>query len=207
MFIFGTTQLKSTLDGGYFHCPRCKDEVPYSRKKATEYLTFYFIPVIPLGSSGMTVECLECKGVFGEEVLEYNREEEQIRVQTAVFRILISFMVHFQKTGEAHVAGFQEAYRRLLEQEIPVEFVEKEIALALQPDADPKMFIRLEGSTFSTEAKLQLLVAARKIIDADSPDEEHIKLVLKEFAELLGMPILNFEEVYRVVGELAPYYA
>lgn len=205
MIIWGTTHLKSVVDSGVFNCPQCQSEVPYTRKKATEYFTLYFIPLFPLGARGRFIECNICNGTYTEEILSYDPDAEKVANQAAVFRILIAFMVHFRKTGVPHVQACQAAYSQLLDQDVPAEIVEKELQLALQPGSSPDAYIRSEGATFATEAKLQILASAKNILTAESADEEHVRMIMTQFCDLLGLPKEDFEQIYEVVNELAKH--
>jgi len=205
MLIWGTTQLKSVVETGVFDCPQCQCETQYKRKKATEYFTLYFIPLIPLGFRGFVTECQQCKLTYTDDVLNFDPDAEKITNQAAVFRILISFMVYFHKTSEQHVEACQATYSRLLEQDVPVEIVEKELQLAMEPDAVPQAYIESEGNTFSTEAKLQILASAKFIVLAESVDEEHVQLVIGQCSEMMGLPGEDFEQIYEVVSQLAAF--
>jgi len=203
MIIYGTTHIKSTVSTGDFNCPQCQAPAPYALKKATQFFTLYFIPLIPLGSRGKFVECKQCKGTFTEEILQYDPEEEERSTQAAVFRILVAFMVKFHKTGEPHVAACQRAYSRLLDTDVPTEIVERELQLAMQPNSTPENYISSEGNTFATEAKLQILASAKNIVLAEDVDEEHVSALISEFSVMLNLPRDDFDQIYEVVTEIA----
>lgn len=203
MLIWGTTHLKSVVGSGVFHCPHCESEAPYTKKKATEYFTLYFIPIFPLGARGNVIECGVCKGAFTEEILSYDPEAEQIANQASVFRILIAFMVYFKKTSERHVDACRQAYSRLLDQDVPIEIVEKELQLAIDPSSDPKLFIQTEGATFAIQARVQIIVSAKQILDAEPSDEEHVRMVLSEFSELLGFRKAEVDQLFDMVNQIS----
>jgi hypothetical protein len=203
MILWGTTNLKSSIEQGEFNCPQCQAVSPYTLKKSTEYFTIYFIPVIPLGVRGKFVECNQCRGAFTEAILSYDPTAEKVATQVTVFRILVAFMVHFQKTGVTHVTSCQSAYSELLGQEIPVEIVEHELQLALEPDSSPKNYILSEGATFAPDAKLQMMASAMDIIESEPVDNEHSRMVLAEFSQMLGFPEADFEQVLEVVAEIS----
>lgn len=206
MLITGTTHLKSKVGTGIFSCPQCEAEAPFTKKKATEYFTLYFIPIFPIGARGHVIECDVCRGSFTEDILDYDPDAERIANQAAVFRILVSFMVYFSKSTDKHVAACKSAYWRLLDQEVPEEVIQKELQLAMQPGSDPSKFIQVEGATFAPEAKIQILVSAKEIIRCEPVDEEHVKIVLKQFTELMGMPTNDFESIYQLINELSNSY-
>ena len=148
------------------------------------------------------IECNVCNGAFTEEILEYDPEAEQIANQASVFRILIAFMVYFKKTTVQHVDACRLAYSRLLDQDVPVEIVERELQLALAPTSDPKLYIQTEGATFALQARIQIIVSAKQIILSEAVDEEHVKITLKEFSELLGFRSSEFDQLYDMVNQL-----
>jgi hypothetical protein len=44
---------------GYFFCPSCRTRKPCAQCSLTNYLTVFFVPLLPVGTSG---ECYECEG-------------------------------------------------------------------------------------------------------------------------------------------------
>lgn len=69
--IFGTRGMSSTVNRGEFFCPNCNGKTQYSHKRGRNWFTLYFIPVIPLNSTGDYIECSRCQGTFTMEVLNY----------------------------------------------------------------------------------------------------------------------------------------
>ncbi len=69
--IWGSRYLTSVTNRGHFYCPQCNlSQLPYKLMSAREWFTLYFIPIFPIGSPQVYVECSECGGTFKEEVLD-----------------------------------------------------------------------------------------------------------------------------------------
>ena len=67
MIIIGSMELKFTKSTGTFCCPQCEQERTYRLRTRREFLTVYFIPLIPLQSLGEFLECTTCRGTFDVE--------------------------------------------------------------------------------------------------------------------------------------------
>lgn len=77
MIIYGTRAVKSTLNSGNFHCPQCETQQQYRHRKARQFFTLYFIPLIPLRNLGEYVECRNCNGTFITNVLNSQNDAKQ----------------------------------------------------------------------------------------------------------------------------------
>lgn len=75
----GWRDFSRTVDEGTFECanPRCKgkahDLQHYRHRRARNWVTLFFVPVIPLNVCGDYVECRSCKSIFDTQVLRPNR--------------------------------------------------------------------------------------------------------------------------------------
>jgi hypothetical protein len=63
---------------GFFDCPHCGTSRLYERKKATRYLTLYFIPVLPMGEAGEFIECQTCHHTFEASALDIKASERKL---------------------------------------------------------------------------------------------------------------------------------
>ncbi len=68
--IFGTKVRQQIIGEGQFYCPKCQSQRAYIHKKASRYLSLYFIPIIPMGKLGEFVECQTCGTTFEPSVLQ-----------------------------------------------------------------------------------------------------------------------------------------
>lgn len=68
--IFGSAPRFKTTGKGSFTCPNCGETRNYERKEVRQYLTLYFIPLIPVGSPREIIECMTCGRQFSAAVLD-----------------------------------------------------------------------------------------------------------------------------------------
>jgi len=64
LIIFGTKVVGKTIKNGCFCCPRCDTERNYQLKQNEKYFSLFFIPIIPLGKTGDSLECTFCKTAY-----------------------------------------------------------------------------------------------------------------------------------------------
>ena len=69
MFIFGWGTRQRVVDTGRFQCPVCKTETPARQLRDRRWMTFFFIPVIPLSSSQNFLRCDRCQTTIPREML------------------------------------------------------------------------------------------------------------------------------------------
>lgn len=67
--IVGTMEWPSTKLRGVFTCPNCGSAQDFRLRVSRPFLTFYFIPVIPIGGLNEYVQCTGCKQAFETSVL------------------------------------------------------------------------------------------------------------------------------------------
>ena len=86
MIIFGTGPKYKTVGKGHFYCPHCQTERTYERKQGKQYISLYFIPLIPLGDLGEIIECQTCGRAFSPAVLEGEAPEEPLTLAEMINR-------------------------------------------------------------------------------------------------------------------------
>jgi hypothetical protein len=67
--IYGWKTSPRVIAQGDFHCPSCRQPTPYEHVDMAQYITLFFIPIIPIGSAGKFVKCQLCQSAFTEAVL------------------------------------------------------------------------------------------------------------------------------------------
>ena len=78
MIFFGVTTRCTPTETGTFDCPACATSRGYRRISFRRWWTLYFIPVIPLGSCGERVECLDCGSQFSPDSLTPRSAEPRL---------------------------------------------------------------------------------------------------------------------------------
>lgn len=66
-FIAGTRFVVSSTDRPAvpMRCEQCGTYAPFAVKKGRQFLTVFFIPLIPLGGAKLLAECPTCKTRYG----------------------------------------------------------------------------------------------------------------------------------------------
>jgi hypothetical protein len=61
MFIFGWGPRETRMDSGQFDCPVCQAKSPFQHLRRRRWMTFFFIPIIPVSSSHDFIRCQACQ--------------------------------------------------------------------------------------------------------------------------------------------------
>lgn len=61
MFIFGWGPRETLMDSGQFDCPVCQATTPFQHRRRRRWMTFFFIPVLPISSSQDFIRCQACQ--------------------------------------------------------------------------------------------------------------------------------------------------
>lgn len=64
MFIFGWGPRESLMDSGQFDCPVCKATSQFKHLRQRRWMTFFFIPIIPISSSQDFIRCQACQSII-----------------------------------------------------------------------------------------------------------------------------------------------
>lgn len=69
-FIWGTKGVAESIEEGHLDCPMCKVITKYELKAIRRWFTFFWIPLIPLGTKGKYLECQNCFTAFNPEFFQ-----------------------------------------------------------------------------------------------------------------------------------------
>lgn len=70
IFIAGISERQKTIEEGYFHCPVCQQQRQYIHLQFRNYITLFFIPIIPLQKTGENIKCKYCETYLPLSVLK-----------------------------------------------------------------------------------------------------------------------------------------
>ncbi len=88
IIIWGSRGINRTVETGEFYCPACDATEEYQLRQVRPFFTLFFIPIFPIGGADRYVQCLGCRQVFREEVLEYEPPSETERLAAQFFNEL-----------------------------------------------------------------------------------------------------------------------
>jgi tellurite resistance protein len=185
MLIWGLCVIYRTLGRGVFFCRRCGGDREYRHREGRRYVTFFFIPLIPLRRTGQHVQCLTCKIRYVTEVLKLPTTDEMQFAHVAGMRALAALML---RAGDQ---ASPQARRRALDAVIGAgdkSYDEETLAADLDEPADsarPK--ISALGAQLQVEAREWCLAEAIRIALADGPLSGAERTAAEYLAALLGM--------------------
>ena len=73
LILFGTKDRRKVVANGQFICPRCGVERDYEVISIKEWVTLFFVPILPTANNEGRedfVECGTCKSTYDTDVLE-----------------------------------------------------------------------------------------------------------------------------------------
>lgn len=69
IFIGGITEKAKKIAEGYFHCPICQQQRQYIHREYRNYISLFFIPILPIHRTSENVTCKYCNTVMPTHVL------------------------------------------------------------------------------------------------------------------------------------------
>ena len=124
IIIFGVKPRYTTIASGQFWCPHCQAARAYEQRRARNWFTLYFIPLIPLNALGEVVTCTTCGLNFAPDVLT-----QTPRAATPMDRIV--------RDARADLDGgtpIEFVRQKLINTGLARELVDETIAQAAGPD-------------------------------------------------------------------------
>jgi zinc-ribbon family len=93
LIIWGLRVVYHTIAQGVFYCRKCGGDRSYRKRAGRRYMTLFFIPVIPLNSGSVHVQCGTCKTRYVTEVLKLPTAAQMQAALPAGVRALVSVML------------------------------------------------------------------------------------------------------------------
>ena len=192
MIIIGSTQLTFTTDTGDFQCPNCDESTSYRRRKKREFLTVYFIPLIPLQTVGDYVECDACGAQLEPEVLEMSADGFRASRRRGIFEVIRRALVVIVAADDRVTTEELDAVRDFaLQHELPDicrEQVLEEAASARLSGVDELQYIALVAGQLSDEDKELLVVHAFFAATAGGELSDARQHLLANLPDAIGVP-------------------
>ena len=76
IFIGGISERGKTIEEGYFHCPICEQQRQFIHQEYRNYISLFFIPIIPINRTRENVTCKYCHTVMPTTVLNKKKLNE-----------------------------------------------------------------------------------------------------------------------------------
>lgn len=195
MIIYGTRGKNVEKGGGMFTCPRCATEQSYKHFEVKSYFTLYFIPLIPVGSSGEFLECAGCSGTYAPEVLTYDPEEERAKSAATIRRLSVLFLLDVGRCTSATLKSLQDIVGDAVGIDVEAEDVAKDVQQAQSAQPDPKKFFKTEMKDYAEDGKYLLIIILRRILESETPMLENEKARILELGKAMGLRAKHIKEV------------
>lgn len=202
MIIIGTRGItSSTGDSGRFHCPNCGDNVPYRERQVREWLTLYFIPVLPLGISGKYVECERCTQAYDPAIVSYDPQAEREAFGRALVELLARLaLVDGTFTVEERTV-IVDFYRRTTDRSLDAGELTETVERVRREGPRFLEAVRAAAPNWSGEAIAWFIHAAFSLACAEDEMTAEKQQALAELPGALGVSKEDFQRVVAASAE------
>lgn len=130
-FIAGTKGEITTVAKGKFYCPECNAHTHYHHNQVHEKATVFFVSVANLKLLGEYIECQSCGGTYKKEILDYNPEQEQQKIEAlylgGIKKVMTTMMLADGKIDENEKSMMKDIYEDITGSELSDYDIDEEI--------------------------------------------------------------------------------
>lgn len=199
MIIIGSMELKFTKRVGTFCCPQCEQERTFRLRTRREFLTVYFIPLIPLQHLGEFVECMTCRGAFDASAAEFTLEQLQAQKRRAaaerIRRALVILVAADEVVTDEELAVVREFTRRNGQEDVSRDQLLHEAASVRHAQMDPVVYLRHVAQQLGEEDKELLVYHAFLAATASGELSPQRQTLLAQMPDAIGIPEMRFREI------------
>jgi len=203
--IFGTRAVKSTIKSGMFHCPQCARETQYRHRKARNFFTLYFIPLIPLNSLGEYVECASCKGTFVPRVLDYdpqsNQNDFQSEYEKAIRHSMVLMMLADGHIDEEEMLVVQKIINKFGHADMTLDELEAFVKEVEQKQEPLSTYLARVAPSLNEHGKEMVIKCALSVAAADGHIDDSEKAMIAEMAQILEMSNAHVKGIFASFSE------
>jgi tellurite resistance protein len=206
MFFVGTTQLTLTRGTGEFYCPQCEEMRTFKLKAIRQFLTIYFIPLIPLQVTKEFALCSACEQQFELDSLSTDRASYEVQRQRQAIEVVrkaIILVVAADDTVTDEelevVGGFGRQY---LQEDIAAEQILEEATYFHQFEVDAEAWLRRVATKLNDDEKQLLVQYAFLAAAADGDLSDTRTGLLSKLPQVLDMPESLFRQVIERAAEI-----
>jgi hypothetical protein len=193
MLGFQTT--RPIIDVGSFDCPNCNQHRSYERRLLKNWLSLYFIPVIPMGTSGEVLRCTSCKMEFPVDSPGQPAANSTPNSEDFVEALLVIVALDRGDPSRTMVAKLQQLLVELREQPVSAETVAGLLAQGKATQFRAVTYAQKVANAISEEDRIRAVVLVDELVRC--PGEEHPGglAMLNQIAISLGMPTPQLESL------------
>lgn len=212
MILIGTMDWASTRLKGMFHCPNCDSTQRFRLRASRPFLTFYFIPVIPIGGLQEFVQCTNCKNAFESIVLanhmlpnDAQPQPQQATVETSfeedLLKVLALVMVEDGHVTENEIRIARRLFENMTEQNLSRDALGAACSQVRLHRLNTTSFLSTAASRCSHEQKLLLVQAMFGVAGADGELSSGRMKSLVRSQQLLNLDQQEFETAVEATSQ------
>ncbi|GEM_PF-962800 len=206
LIVVGTMNLTRTVNTGEFYCPACARLQSYRVRSRRPYMTFYFLPLIPLGARERILQCLQCRQHWDEAILEPPFERSLIELAEEVFhdellRASVLLLIENGEIGEQDIVGLMRVGSRLTGRDVDREELGQICSSAYQNKISVRHYfssVQKRWTPSQQRTAMQTLFMVASL--GEQLDPKRLRL-LDEFRQQTGMTEREFEAAIEAVVE------
>ncbi len=192
IFVWGSRGRTKSISQGDFFCPDCNSRRSYEMMEVKKWFTLYWIPVFPMEALGQYIECMGCKSTYNEQVLQYDPEAADARIEAAFViatkRVMFKMALADGEIDDAEIAEITSAFSNITGREIEAEDIAAELEAARADTSTVRDYLEDVAPHLNDSGKEIVLRAAIAVAKADGHvDPEEVSL-LADLGSALDMP-------------------
>ena len=169
--MIGLSTTKPVIDTGSFECPKCHQQRSYQRKAIKNWISIYFIPIIPIGSSGEVLQCTKCKIEFPAKSAPQSQASDSPTSEDFAEALLVLVALDRGTPNRKVVAKLQQVLSELREQPVSSETVAALILQGQSTRYSAFEYARTTRAGISREDRIRAVVLIDELVRC--PGEVH----------------------------------
>ena len=169
--MIGLSTTKPVIDTGSFDCPKCHQQRSYQRKLIKNWISIYFIPIIPIGSSGEVLQCTKCKIEFPAKSAPQSQASDSPTSEDFAEALLVLVALDRGTPNRKVVAKLQQVLSELREQPVSSETVAALILQGQSTRYSAFEYARTTRAGISREDRIRAVVLIDELVRC--PGEAH----------------------------------
>ena len=169
--MIGLSTTKPVIDTGSFDCPKCHQQRSYQRKLIKNWISIYFIPIIPIGSSGEVLQCTKCKIEFPAKSAPQSQASDSPTSEDFAEALLVLVALDRGTPNRKGVAKLQQVLSELREQPVSSETVAALILQGQSTRYSAFEYARTTRAGISREDRIRAVILIDELVRC--PGEAH----------------------------------
>ena len=169
--MIGLSTTKPVIDTGSFECPKCQQQRSYQRKAIKNWISIYFIPIIPIGSSGEVLQCTKCKIEVPSKTPPPSQVSDSPTSEDFAEALLVLVALDRGTPNRTVIAKLQQLLSELREQPVSSETVAALILQGQSTRYSALDYARTTRAGISREDRIRVVVLIDELVRC--PGEVH----------------------------------